>query len=113
MRPSNAIPQRRRLRPGNRARFCLGLASCLLLTAAAGCEKPAREQAAVPVKVKLLAPEEITVSARFSGSVEPLQTTELAFKIGGTVQSLYRPAGLDRDVIRARLEQSTGHDEER
>jgi RND family efflux transporter MFP subunit len=92
------MSHRRRPRPVNRSRFCLGLAGCLLLTAAVGCEKPAAEHAAVPVKVKVLAPEDIAVSARFSGSVEPLQTTELAFKLGGTVQSLYRPPGLDRDV---------------
>jgi RND family efflux transporter MFP subunit len=79
-------------------RFCLGLAGCLLLADAVGCEKPVAEHAAVPVKVKVLAPEEIAVSARFSGSVEPLQTTEMAFKLGGTVQSLYRLPGLDRDV---------------
>ena len=48
--------------------------------------------------MNILKPEEITVSTRFSGSVEPLQTTDLAFKLAGTVQHLYRPAGLDRDV---------------
>ena len=98
MSPSQAIRKRRWLPPPTHAGFCLGLVGCLLLTAAVGCKKPAAEHAAVPVKVKVLAPEEITVSARFSGSVEPLQTTELAFKLGGTVQSLYRPPGLDRDV---------------
>ena len=56
--------------------------------------RPAR----CPVKVKVLAPEEITVSTRFSGSIEPLQSTSLAFKLAGTVQSLYRPPGLNRDV---------------
>jgi HlyD family secretion protein len=48
--------------------------------------------------VKVLTPETISVSRRFSGSIEPLQTTSLAFKLAGTVQSLYRPPGLDRDV---------------
>ena len=98
MRLPEATPKRRRPRPANRARFCLGLAGGLLLTAAVGCRKPAGEHAAVPVTVKVLAPEEITVSARFSGSVEPLQTTDRAFKLGGTVQSLYRPPGLNRNV---------------
>jgi RND family efflux transporter MFP subunit len=46
----------------------------------------------------VLAPEEITVSRRFSGSIEPLQSTALAFKLAGTVQSLYRPPGSGRDV---------------
>jgi RND family efflux transporter MFP subunit len=71
---------------------------CLLLTAA-GCRKPTTTQdTAVPVKVKVLTPEEISVSTRFSGSVEPLQSTSLAFKLAGTVQRLHRPPGLDRDV---------------
>jgi RND family efflux transporter MFP subunit len=48
--------------------------------------------------VKVLTPEEVVVSSRFSGLVEPLQTTDLAFKLAGTVQGLYRPPGLDRDV---------------
>jgi RND family efflux transporter MFP subunit len=71
---------------------------CLLLTAA-GCRKPTTTRdTAVPVRVKVLTPEEISVSTRFSGSVEPLQSTSLAFKLAGTVQRLYRPAGLNRDV---------------
>jgi RND family efflux transporter MFP subunit len=69
-----------------------------LLFSAAGCEKPPAETAAVPIKVKVLAPEQIVLSSRFSGSVEPLQSTELAFKLAGTVERLYRPPGLDRDV---------------
>ena len=73
------------------------LIACLLCSAA-GCRKPETEAAPVPIKVKVLAPEEIVVSSRFSGSVEALQSTELAFKLSGTVQSLYRPPGLDRDV---------------
>jgi multidrug efflux system membrane fusion protein len=73
------------------------LAPCLLLSTTS-CDKQPPEQVAVPVKVKVLAPEQIVVSTRFSGSVEPLQTTDLAFKLNGTVQSLYRPPGLDRDV---------------
>lgn len=43
-------------------------------------------------------PVEVVVSSRFSGLVEPLQTTELAFKLPGTVQRLFRPVGLERDV---------------
>ncbi|MCB9865502.1 MAG: efflux RND transporter periplasmic adaptor subunit [Phycisphaerales bacterium] len=64
-----------------------------------GCNKrPEQAAQVVPVRVRVLAPEEITVSSRFSGSVEPLQSTALAFKLPGTVQRLYRPPGLDRDV---------------
>jgi multidrug efflux system membrane fusion protein len=71
---------------------------CLLLATLVGCEKPPRQSAPIPVSVKVLAPEEVSVSSRFSGSVEPLQSTDLAFKLAGTVQTLYRPPGLGRDV---------------
>ncbi len=72
---------------------------CLSLILATGCdERPEQAPLLIPVRVKTLVPEEITVSSRFSGSVEALQSTNLAFKLGGTVQSLYRPPGTDRDV---------------
>jgi RND family efflux transporter MFP subunit len=74
------------------------LIGCLLLSAVVGCQKQPKEDPPVPVKVNVLRPEEIIVSSRFSGSVEPLQSTELAFKLPGTVQRLYQPPGLDRDV---------------
>jgi RND family efflux transporter MFP subunit len=63
-----------------------------------GCDNHQPALAPVPVIVKVLAPEKITVSRRFSGSIEPLQTTSLAFKLSGTVQSLYRLPDLDRNV---------------
>src|SRR6185436_19354253 len=71
---------------------------CAAAAALSGCDKPQPAPAPVPVMVKALKPEKITVSRRFSGSVEPLQTTSLGFKLSGTVQSLYRPPGLNRDV---------------
>ncbi len=73
-------------------------AACVLLVAAAGCKEKPEAQAPVPVRIVCLEPEEIVVSRRFSGTVEPLQTTSLAFKLPGTVQRLHRPPGLDRDV---------------
>lgn len=78
-------------------RLRYGLVAFLLLSMMAGCRKEPTA-GPVPVKVNVLNPEEITVSTRFSGSIEPLQTTDLAFKLAGTVQRLYRPPGLDRDV---------------
>lgn len=74
------------------------VAACAIVLGTTGCEKQAAVNAPIPVRVKALEPEEIVVSTRFSGSVEPLQTTSLAFKLSGTVQRLYRPPGLDRDV---------------
>jgi RND family efflux transporter MFP subunit len=71
---------------------------CVAVAALGGCDKRQPAPAPVPVMVKVLAPEKIVVSRRYSGSIEPLQTTSLAFKLSGTVQSLYRPPGLDRDV---------------
>ena len=94
------LPLLRRTRKrtaGIRQPALAALASLLVLTIG-GCGKPSAAPAPVPVKVKVLAPEEITVSTRFSGSIEPLQSTSLAFKLPGTVQSLHRPPGLDRDV---------------
>lgn len=78
--------------------FLYFLLICLLLIAMLGCQKQPKQDAAVPVKVNVLEPQEIRVSTRFSGSVEPLQSTDLAFKLNGTVARLYRPAGVDRDV---------------
>ncbi|MGE3165009.1 MAG: efflux RND transporter periplasmic adaptor subunit [Planctomycetota bacterium] len=63
-----------------------------------GCEPLPEEVAPVPVRVRILAQEDVVTASRFSGSVEPLQTTNLTFKLPGTVQSLYRLPGLDRDV---------------
>jgi RND family efflux transporter MFP subunit len=74
------------------------LTGCLLLSGMVGCSKQPAQDSPVPVKVTALQPEEIVVSSRFSGSVEPLQSTELAFKLAGTVQRLYQPPGLDREV---------------
>lgn len=74
------------------------LTACVLTLHTAGCKEKPNVQGPTPVRVKVLAPEEITVSTRFSGTVEPLQTTSLAFKLSGTVASLYRLPGLDRDV---------------
>lgn len=80
----------------------IGIAVWVLLIfyflAAGGCDRAPAAQGPVPVKAKALEPEEVVVSSRFSGSVEPLQTTALAFKLAGTVQRLHRPPGLDRDV---------------
>lgn len=73
----------------------VGVAAAVL----SGCEKHRiAPTPPVPVLVKVLAPETITKSRRYSGSIEPLQTTSLAFKLSGTVASLYRHPELDRDV---------------
>src|SRR4029450_8115970 len=77
---------------------CIALSMLVTLVGTGGCEERTHSVFPVPVKVKVLEPEEIVVSSRFSGSVEPLHTTSLAFKLPGTVQRLYRLPGLDRDV---------------
>ena len=77
---------------------CAAVLACLLVLPMGGCKKPPGAATTVPVKVKILEPEDIAVSRQFSASVEPLQTTSLAFKLAGTVQSLHRPPGLNRDV---------------
>jgi RND family efflux transporter MFP subunit len=78
--------------------FLYLLIACLLVSATVGCRKEPAANAPIPVKVTVLAPEDIVVSTRFSGSVEPLQSTDLAFKLAGTVNRLYQPPGLGRDV---------------
>ena len=74
------------------------LGALLLGAALCACDKPVESHPLVPVKVQVLEPEPVVVSTHFSGSIEPLQTTDLAFKLAGTVASLHRPAGTDRDV---------------
>ncbi|MCL4222494.1 MAG: efflux RND transporter periplasmic adaptor subunit [Phycisphaerales bacterium] len=71
---------------------------CVIVALLSGCKKQPPPPAPVPVVTKTLVPEKIELSRRFSGSIEPLQTTTLAFKLSGTVRSLHRPPGLDRDV---------------
>lgn len=84
------------------ARFSRGIPAMALLAVPiailAACDEQYPKAAPVPVVVEVLAPENIAVSRRYSGSVEPLQTTSLAFKLSGTVRSLYRMPGQDRDV---------------
>jgi RND family efflux transporter MFP subunit len=86
------------VRPGTPTYLVYWLAFGLFAAAVSGCDEPKVESAPVPVRASALTPEEIVVSSRFSGSVDPLQTTGLAFKLPGTVQRLYRPHRLDRDV---------------
>jgi multidrug efflux system membrane fusion protein len=81
-----------------RAATLLAASLCLTVMILSGCKRQQQQPAPVPVRVKTLVPEKIELSRRFSGSIEPLQTTSLAFKLAGTVQTLYRPPGLDRDV---------------
>jgi RND family efflux transporter MFP subunit len=84
---------------GRSAARVLSVGIPLALLAATGCEKPVLpETPAVPVLVRVLEPKDIVLSSRFGGSVEPYQTTSLAFKLSGTVAGLYRPEGCDRDV---------------
>lgn len=81
----------------SRAFGCLAFAA-LMMIVGSGCGKTPVEEAPVPVKIKVLQPTDVIVSTQFSGSIEPLQSTSLAFKLNGTVQGLYRPPGVDRDV---------------
>lgn len=74
------------------------LSVLITLVGTVGCEERMHSVLPVPVKVKVLEPEEIVVSSRFSGSVEALQTTSLSFKLPGAVQRLYRRPDRDRDV---------------
>lgn len=98
MRKTDFEPARVAKRPGMPEYLVYGLASLLFVVAVSGCDKRRLESTPVPVRARALAPQAIVASSCFSGSVEPLQTTDLAFKLAGTVQSLHRPAGLDRDV---------------
>jgi multidrug efflux system membrane fusion protein len=96
---SEAEPVHVPLRLGTPACLSYGLVCLMLGAAVSGCsESPPKDRDPVPVRTMLLTPEVVVVSSRFSGSVEPLQTTDLAFKLPGTVQRLYQPPGLDRDV---------------
>jgi multidrug efflux system membrane fusion protein len=74
------------------------LIGLLIMSTIVGCQKHPKANGPVPVKIKVLESQEISVSTRFSGSVEPLQSTDLAFKLAGTVAKLHRPPGVDRDV---------------
>lgn len=81
-----------------RADMLCWLGGLLLATVVSGCDELPDKPLPVPVRAKVLTPEEVVVSSRFSGSVEPLQTTSLAFKLPGTVRRLHQPPGAERDV---------------
>lgn len=98
MRASEVKPLRPRSRLGTPVPTSCWLGCLLLGAALCACDKPREEVGPIPVRVRVLTPEDIVVSSRFGGSVEPFQTTDLAFKLPGTVERLYRPPGLDRDV---------------
>lgn len=66
-----------------------------------GCQKEVGKSTLPAVKVIELAPEQVRSATRFSASVQPRQTVELAFKVSGTVDSLLQvqtPDGKTRDV---------------
>ncbi len=72
----------------------------LAVLAAIGCEKTPPDAMPMTVKAKALQPERVEFSMRFSATVEPRQKVDLAFKVPGTVDHLYRvktSAG-ERDV---------------
>jgi RND family efflux transporter MFP subunit len=84
---------------GRAAALVLAVGIPFVLVGATGCKKPTiPETPPVPVLVRVLEPKDIVLSSRFGGSVEPYQTTSLAFKLSGTVAGLFRPDGCDRDV---------------
>ena len=65
-----------------------------------GCQREPPSPPPISVKVKELGLERVTSATRFSATVQPRQTVELAFKVPGTVEHLYRvdsPEG-PRDV---------------
>lgn len=70
----------------------------LAIAVLSACKPHRIEREPVPVMVKTLAAEPISVARRYSASIEPIQATSLAFKLAGTVRSLYRAPGADRDV---------------
>jgi RND family efflux transporter MFP subunit len=98
MRTNEVLRLHPPLRPGTPAHPSRRFGCLLLATTLCGCDAPPEQVAPVPVRVKVMTSQEIVVASRFSGSVEPLQTTNLAFKLPGTVKRLHRPSGLDRDV---------------
>jgi len=82
--------------PSGYARLLLSSVGVCGVCGIVGCEKKPVASPQVPVRVTELRPEQFTASTKFSGSIEPLQSTSLAFKLPGTVKDLYRPPGMDR-----------------
>jgi multidrug efflux system membrane fusion protein len=88
-----------RARVSGAAAIALAAGALFALFGGAGCAKPPiPETPPVPVLVRVLEPKEFVSSSRFGGSVEPYQTTSLAFKLSGTVAALHQIEGLGRDV---------------
>lgn len=66
----------------------------------AGCNRTDPDSLPVTIRAKTLQPERVSSSMLFSASVEPRQKVDLAFKVPGTVDRLFRVKAADgeRDV---------------
>jgi multidrug efflux system membrane fusion protein len=60
-----------------------------LLAVSGGCSRATAPSPPIAVKVKTLRQEVVTSATRFSATVQPRQSVDLAFKVPGTVERLY------------------------
>ena len=79
-----------------RAYEALALGGILLLTALLGaCQSAQAEKGPVPVKVAAVEMNSARSETRYSATIIPRTEVELAFKVGGYVDSLQRVRGVD------------------
>jgi RND family efflux transporter MFP subunit len=70
--------------------FIITIMTLLVLTI--GCKTKAQEKSVKPVKVKTVGTHKGTTSTRYSASIRPSSQVEVAFKVGGYVESIKREA---------------------
>ena len=69
------------------------ITSLMLLALTIGCKTKAQEKTIKPVKVKTVETHTGTSSVRYSASIRPSSQVEVAFKVGGYVESIKHESG--------------------
>lgn len=93
----------------------IGITALALIALTIGCKTTAQEKPVKPVKVKTVETHTGTTSVRYSASIRPSSQVEVAFKVGGYVESIkgvaegrYIQAGdiVQKGAVLAQLRQS-------
>src|SRR6185436_7886992 len=80
---------------------CISISLFFALTVLAGCKSHSAEKPPTPVKVRAVETISSTAGARYSATISARTQVDLAFKVGGYVETIRQVRGFDgrlRDV---------------